>query len=134
MANVYRQRLEAELLHLTRKGIAIRNLLRTGRYGNGDALHQLAQARELRSELEHLDREKARLRHELGLPEPSPPVRIDPVAVSLAKIDAIRAETAARQAPRASVKIGTPLQNRRLADLRKRVEAGGYITRAMRGR
>jgi hypothetical protein len=73
--NAYRDRL-AKLHLLTRKSIGLRNVLRRGVWSGGDSHDLLCKAKDLRAELAFTEREKARLRHELGLPEPSGPVSL----------------------------------------------------------
>jgi hypothetical protein len=119
--NPHQLRLEQELVALRSKRVAIRRTLDAMAKGvrcGGDDYDQTIRARNLAMQFKATEARWNELHFLLNRDLPGPAVRLDVKPV----------------ATRGSLKFGTPMQNRRLADLRKTVEAGGYITRAMRGR
>jgi len=113
--NVFRARLEAELQSLVRRSIGLRGLLKSGLAGTGTTHDQLAEAHRLRAELDRVEFEKSRLRHELGLREPVGAVKLDAPAV------------AAKATSRGAVKVApTPVR-------RTVPAAGGVWTRMIGG-
>jgi hypothetical protein len=122
--NPYHRRLEAELVALRTRRVAIRRTLdamsKGVRYG-GDDHDQIVRARELAIALKATQRDWERLHYELGRDLPGPAVRLDVPAM-------------ATSTGRGAVKI-TPNPVRRdiQAELRRRGYGdGGYIKKVVR--
>jgi hypothetical protein len=99
--NPHRAKLERELSALKLNSVAIRKEIESLRfgYGAGDGLDRRTRAEALTTRLQYMDREKARLRMELGLPEPTGPVKIPPAEVSRSELAAFRARRAFKRVP-----------------------------------
>jgi hypothetical protein len=116
--NPYQRRLEAELDALRNRRVNIRNILDAMAKGcrwGGDNYDQVIRRRELEIALRGTQPRWEELHYLLGRDLPGPAVRLN-VPVSTPR--------------RGVVKINTG-QSRRLDHVRKVVESGGYLTRAM---
>jgi hypothetical protein len=97
-----------------------------------------ARKRAAETRLVAIEREIAELRHELGLPEPGKPVKIRPVAESLAELTASLARQATQaalariQAPKAAKAAPPVTRSADLQDaLQRRGYGNGYITKVL---
>jgi hypothetical protein len=115
--NPYKLQLERELDALIKRKIGLRRVLKAGPFAfSGDAIDQRRGMEAVQQQLDAADRRHAELRHLLGLPEPTPPVKLNaPVTTS-----------------RAAVKL-TPIRRDLQAELRRRGYGdGGYIKKIVR--
>jgi hypothetical protein len=126
--NSYKAQLERELDSLIKRKIGLRKL-RPWSF-SGDFLDQRRGMEGVQRELAAAERRHAELRHLLGLPEPSPPVRLAPRPEEMAALQ--RAVTKPRGG---AVRIGTPPRQRRLDEVTRAADGTGpYLTRALTGR
>jgi hypothetical protein len=117
--NPYRAKLQRELDSLIKRKIGLRKLLSSPFAFYGDSIDQIRGMERAQIELRAAEMRHAELRHLLGLPEPTGPVKLD-------------APVRTTSTSRGAVKI-TPVRRDLQAELRKRgMGAGGYIKKVMR--
>jgi hypothetical protein len=116
--NPHRARLEREADSLIKRKIALRQALRSrGAAFSGDDLDKRRCMEDAQRELDRLQRRHDEIRLLLGQPEPTPPVKVQPVEVSRAQIAASEARIAAARA-RKAVKVTPPVR-----------KVGSYMTK-----
>jgi hypothetical protein len=106
MTNPYKAKLQRELDSLIRRKTGLRRVLQAGPWAfSGDALDQRQGMEAAARELAAAERRHAELRHLLGLPEPTGPIKIPPIEVSRAQLAASRARIAASRAKAAPTPV-----------------------------